>query len=175
MLEVDPQLLAERARLGLDGRDEMWDGELHMVPPPTQGHQLLGSRLLRVLGPLADERGLHLTYETGFFRRSDDYRVPDLAAYGADVVKRRGVDGAELVIEILSPGDESRVKIPWYFARGCREVLIVEPDTLAVEMHTPDGLRDPVTSEVLGCSFTTEHGPELRITWPGGEAVIRRG
>jgi hypothetical protein len=34
MLEVPQAMLDERQRLGLDGRDEMWDGELHMVPPP---------------------------------------------------------------------------------------------------------------------------------------------
>jgi len=30
-LEAPEQLLAERRRLGLDGRDEMWEGELHRV------------------------------------------------------------------------------------------------------------------------------------------------
>lgn len=30
-LEAPEQLLAERRRLGFDGRDEMWEGELHMV------------------------------------------------------------------------------------------------------------------------------------------------
>lgn len=34
MLEVPEGLLAERARLGHDRFDEMWEGVLHMVPPP---------------------------------------------------------------------------------------------------------------------------------------------
>ena len=32
LLEVPEAMLDERRRLGHDGRDEMWDGVLHMVP-----------------------------------------------------------------------------------------------------------------------------------------------
>ena len=43
VLEVDPQLLTDTLTpLGLDGRDEMWDGELHMVPPASGTHQRFG-------------------------------------------------------------------------------------------------------------------------------------
>ncbi len=34
LLEVPEAMLAERRRLGLDGRDEMWNSVLYMVPPP---------------------------------------------------------------------------------------------------------------------------------------------
>jgi len=34
MLEVDPALLEQRRRLGLDHWDEMWEGVLHMAPDP---------------------------------------------------------------------------------------------------------------------------------------------
>lgn len=34
LLEVPEGMLAERCQLGLDGRDEVWDGVLYMVPPP---------------------------------------------------------------------------------------------------------------------------------------------
>lgn len=33
-MEVPEAMLAERRRLGLDRRDEMWNRVLHMVPPP---------------------------------------------------------------------------------------------------------------------------------------------
>ena len=57
MLEVDPALLAERARLGLDIRDEMWDGELHIVPQSSGPHQRFGTRLSAVLISLVRARG----------------------------------------------------------------------------------------------------------------------
>jgi Uma2 family endonuclease len=174
MLEVDPHLLAERARLGLDGRDEMWDGELHMVPPASGTHQRFGTELIRVLSALADACGLLVSYETGLFRTDDDYRVPDLAVYRPDQASERGAEGAELIVEIRSPGDESMAKVPWYLARGCREVLIVDRDTLAVELHGQDGPIEPGRSDVLGCTFTTVDGPALEVAWDGGNAVVRR-
>ena len=132
--------LAERTRLGLDRWDEMWDGELHMVPPASGNHQ----RFDTICWPCccrSPATRLVVSYETGLFRLDTDYRVPDIAVYRTDQASERGADGAELVIEIRSPGDESMAKIPWYLAQGCREVLIVDRDTLAVELHTPDGRR----------------------------------
>lgn len=172
VLNVDAALLAERTRLGLDGRDEMWDGELHMVPPANGDHQRFGTRLFRVLVELADQRGLLMTGETGSFRAADDYRVPDWAVYRPDQASHRGMEGAELVIEIRSPGDESMAKIPWHLARGCGEVLIVDRDTLDVELHTAIGRSEPPASDVLGCTFETVDGPAVHITWDGSEAIV---
>lgn len=171
-LEVDPVLLAERARLGHDKRDEMWDGELHVVPPANFVHQLFGSRLFRVLVELADQRGLLMSGETGYFHADEDYRVPDWAVYGRNQTSSRGLEGAELVIEIRSPGDETMVKLPWYLAHGCREVLVVDRDSLEVWLHTIKGRIEPAISDVLGCTFETVDGPAMRVTWDGGEAVV---
>jgi Uma2 family endonuclease len=115
---------------------------------------------------------LLISQETGFFRTSDDYRVSDWAIYRPDQASARGTEGAELVVEIRSPGDESLAKIPWYVARGCREVLIVDRDTLAVELHGPDGPLEPARSDVLGATFTTVDGPGLRVEWDGGATVL---
>ena len=89
MLEVDPKLLAARARRGLDRWDEMWDGELRMVPPASGTHQRFGSELLLVLAQRASDNGLELSYETGVFHRENDYRVPDLAVYRPDHQRAR--------------------------------------------------------------------------------------
>ena len=51
MLDVPESLLDERRRLGLDVFDEVWEGVLHMVPPPSGEHQRLELELgLRVVG-----------------------------------------------------------------------------------------------------------------------------
>ncbi|CAN5663901.1 hypothetical protein BH18ACT2_BH18ACT2_00810 [soil metagenome] len=173
MLEVDPELLAERARRELDRHDEMRDGELRMVPLASGPHRRLGSHLLRTVWPLVEERKLWMSYTTGIVRADDDYRVPELAIYRPDQASERGAEGAELIIAIRWPGDESTAKIPWYFHQGCREVLIVDRDTLAVELHAPNGIVVPARSEVLGCTFTTVDGPAVEITWDGGSATVR--
>src|SRR5262249_27662454 len=64
-----------------------------------------------------------------------DYRVPDLCvAYPAQRSEHALEGRAELVIEILSPRDESRDKLPFYASRGVREVWLIEPATREVEV-----------------------------------------
>jgi Uma2 family endonuclease len=185
MLEVPESLLAERRRTGADRWDEVWEGVLHMVPPPSYKHQAFGSELFLALAPLAKVRGLKPTYETGVFRPGwgeKDYRQPDLVFALASHVSERGIEGAaELVVEILSPGDETYEKLPFYSALGMREVLIVNPTTRAVELHvlregrlekaTPDG-EGALASGVLGVRFRTVDGPKLLVSWAEGAVEI---
>ena len=112
VLEIDERMLAERSRLGLDHRDEMWEGVLHVVPQPLARHQRLETELAAVLLRLRD-RGMRAAVEMSFFGDDADYRVPDVAVYRPEHEVRRGIVGAELVVEIRSPGDESDAKIPW--------------------------------------------------------------
>jgi Uma2 family endonuclease len=119
----------ERARLGHDRHDEMWDGVLHMVPPPSSGHQIRESRLIVLLTPEAERRGLQVTVETGLFRpgRDDDYRVPDVLVWSPQHLSERGVEGrTELAVELRSPRDEAWEKLPFFAEMGVPEVLIVE-------------------------------------------------
>ena len=58
MLDVPESLLDERRRLGLDVFDEVWEGVLHMVPPPSEEHQRLGSELIAVFVGTAKRHGL---------------------------------------------------------------------------------------------------------------------
>jgi len=140
ILEVDEAMLAERARLGLDHSDEMWEGVLHLVPAPAQRHGRLQLALGHILYDAALDRGLRIATEIGVYAADDDWRVPDLAVFAPAAASDRGVDGAPLVVvEVRSPGDESVAKIPWYLARGTSFVVLVDRDSLHVEVHTPDG------------------------------------
>ena len=98
MLDVPTRLLAERKRLGHDRFDEMWEGELHMVPPPSEEHQRIGSASVRLLVPLADDAGLHVRYETGLFDPSqpadESYRQPDLVVFDESVRSRAAASRA---------------------------------------------------------------------------------
>ncbi len=49
---VDADLeLARRRQLGLDKKDELWDGEWHLVNAPKAWHQRLNYDMGVVLGP----------------------------------------------------------------------------------------------------------------------------
>jgi len=185
LINPPESFLAERRRQGSDRWDEVWEGVLHMVPPPSGEHQLLGTKLVMALGPKVERLGLVITYETGVFRPgsgTSDYRVPDLVISRPEVRTSRGVEGApEVVIELLSPGDESREKLPFYESLGTREVVLVDPETRSVELYVrraeklhvalPDD-QGGVRSEILEIRFVPVEGPRLRLEGPDGATEL---
>jgi Uma2 family endonuclease len=179
ILDAPQALLDERRAKGLDESDEMWEGELHMVPSPSGEHQAVGAELFLVLGPLAKVRGLLPRYDpTALFRPGveNDWRVPDQIYALPEHGSTRGIEGAAtLVVEILSPYDETYRKLDWYAAVGVGEVLVIEPGSRRVELFANRGGRmapvEPVVIECLGVRAETVDGI-LRLTWDGGTADI---
>jgi Uma2 family endonuclease len=122
---LDP-VLERRRRSGLDRLDEIWEGVLHMVPAPNFAHGDLESQLHAILRPLAQQAGLSMIGQSNLGEGEHDFRVPDSALH------LPGASGtwhstAPLVIEIVSPNDESWEKLPFYAAHEVDEVLIVDP------------------------------------------------
>ena len=180
IIDPSPHFLEERRRLGQDIRDEMWDGVVHVVPSPSTWHQYFAHRLGAVLLPLAEAKGLLATHETMLFRPAAerDWRVPDLLYAPFEHASKRGIEGhAALVIEVRSPGDETYQKLPFYAEVGCREVLVIDRDTCAVELFSLDDgqfvrTTDSVDLASLGATITTIAGPGVRVTWEGGAADV---
>jgi Uma2 family endonuclease len=179
MLDAPQALLDERRAKGLDESDEMWEGELHMVPSPSESHQAVAAELFLVLAPLAKARELLPRYDpTGLFRPGvdNDYRVPDQVYARPEVRSERGIEGAaSLVVEILSPYDETYRKLDWYASVGVDEVLVVEPGTRRVELFANrDGRMEPVDPVVIGCLGVRAETVDgvLRLMWDGGTADI---
>lgn len=177
--EYPEQLIEDRARKGLDLRDEMWEGVLHMVPPPRERHQRVGGDAFLVFGPLARGRGLLPYYETGIFRTERDYRVPDLVFARPEQISERGIEGGPpLVIEFLSRHDETYAKLDWYAAVGVDEVLVIDPESRRPELFVRRGptmvlvAGEPVHVSTLGVNLSVVDGPRLLVTWDGGSAEI---
>lgn len=151
-----------------------------MVPPAGGPHQELGAALLRALGPLADRLDMYVTLETGLFAADDDYRVPDLVVATGTQRSDRGREGAVLVVEVRSPGDETDRKLDWYAARGVDAILTIEPRTRALELYVPKAgramERSPgddgwLTLPVLGVRLRTVDGPALELDRGDGDVV----
>jgi Uma2 family endonuclease len=184
VLEVPEALIEERRRTGAECWDELWDGELHIAPPPSGLHQRVGMELAMVLNPLAKARGLVGSYETGLFRPGTDldYRVPDQVYARPELATERGVDGpAELVVELISPGDETYAKLGFYADLGVGEVLVVHPEERRVELFVARGREvvlvqaddtGRVRSDALGTTFASAPGPLLSVSWEGGSAEV---
>ncbi len=122
--------LERRAALGQDRFDEVWEGEYHMSPAPSGPHALLDDEMAVVLRPLAQRAGL---VGSGIFNLGviDDFRVPDRALHRTPPT---GVwtPTAALVVEIVSPDDESWAKLGFYAAHDVDEVVLVDPVTRTV-------------------------------------------
>jgi Uma2 family endonuclease len=178
-VEVPQHVLDERRRLGLDHRDEVWEGTLHMVPPASSSHGEVQAGLAWALTAAARARGWKVLNEPGVFDPGwpDDgnYRVPDVVVADPVRIEHKGVIArAEIAIEVRSPNDESYDKLPFYEAMGCQEVWIVHPDDRRAEVwHLVDGRlveTDGTRSTVLDARLATiDVGaePRLRITVDG--------
>lgn len=123
-------LIAQRHALGQDARDEVWEGVYHMGPYAHFRHGVLESEMHDVLRPRVAAAGL---IKTGAFNLGDDehnFRVPDLGVHdGAGGVY---VATCRLVVEILSPDDETFAKFAFYAAHGVDEILVVDPESRSV-------------------------------------------
>jgi Uma2 family endonuclease len=148
--------------------DEVWDGVLHVIPAPSFEHAEIATQLARLLGPPADAAGLTIAmHEFNLGESEHDYRVPDGGLHRG---RPRGIwhSTAALVVEILSPGDETWDKQPFYAGHGVDEILIVDPLTSTVHWLA---LKDD-TYFPMERSGLIDLGPDdlaRQINWPDGE------
>ena len=124
--------LKERRRIsGLDRLDEVWEGVLHMVPAPSGPHSTVEWQLAHLLGSLARRAGLHAGGQFNLGESEHDFRVPDGGLHRVPPLVT-WYPTAALVIEIVSPDDETWEKLPFYAAHDVDEVLIVDPQEHSV-------------------------------------------
>ncbi len=162
-VEID-ELIERREALGLDHRDEVWDGVLHMHPAPSFVHGRVSSILHRVLGPYADAAGLETVGTVGIGVKNNN-RIPDLTLQRPQDAEPQWQQTAALVVEIVSPKDKSRDKFDFYAAHEVDEVLIVDPEKRTVDwLGLTDGEYRPIERSALidvGPSGLAE-----QIDWP---------
>lgn len=131
--------LERRRALGQDLFDEVWEGVLHVVPAPRLRHGLLDHQVAQRLDPSARRAGL-VGSGPANIGLEHDYRVPD-HVYHRDPVDAVFVPTAALVVEIVSPRDETYAKLDFYAARGVEELLIVDPERRSVQWYAREGDR----------------------------------
>ena len=169
MLEPLPpeveQLIERRRQLGLDLYDEIWEGTYHVAPAPMDRHGDLDQQLAVLLDPLARDAGLVARGAINVGEQGN-FRVPDRS-----LLRERPDPGAvyhpsaAVVIEILSPGDETWDKLPFYASRAVEELWVVDPEQRRVHLlrRTGDGYEGAETSGVLD---TDRERLEAAIRWP---------
>jgi Uma2 family endonuclease len=158
------RFLERRKALGQDTYDEVWEGTYHMSPAARSMHGYLDDQLARLLGPYADRAGL---VGTGPFNlgEPDDYRVPDRGYHRNFDPRLAYLQTAVVVVEIVSPGDETFEKLPFYAAHGVEEVIVVEPEESRVQVLVLRGgsYEKSDASAVLGVGAAEV---AQAISWP---------
>ena len=114
-----------------------------------------------------------------------NYREPDVAVFLRD---GKAVDcgthwrgAADFLVEIISPGERTREKIPFYSSLGVVELLIVDRDPWTLELYRhQDGQLTKVgqstlaapevlASQTVGLTFQLLPGeprPQIQVTHP---------
>lgn len=159
------QLIEQRRRTGADLHDEVWKGEYHMAPAARPSHGLLDGEVAAILRPVAREHGW---FAIGPFNLGDreDYRVPDRGLL-RDEPTTTFVPTAALVVEILSPNDETWQKVDFYAARAVGELMIVDAQERSVTLLVLDeagaSYQRADESRLLGLSV---EALTAQIVWP---------
>ena len=156
-------LIRRRQALGLDTFDEVWEGTYHVAPAAHPAHSYVAHALGVILDRFAKAAGL---VPTGPFNlgEPDDFRVPD-QGYHRTLPEGVWVPTAALVVEVVSPDDETYDKFGFYAGHGVEEIIVADPQEQSVRCFRREGDGYVGTG---GTDLLAVGANELRaaIDWP---------
>ena len=133
-------------------------GQLFMVPPPNPPHGDLAGRLtfalVTFIGNNKIEGMVHHPPEPIYVdAESSTYLEPDMMFVSAALRQRMGSKrtSADIVFEYLSRSTavyDRTTKADTYLALGVRELWLVDPVTLTIEVRHPKEIRDTRVWEI---------------------------
>ncbi len=126
-----------------EGREEVVNGEIRIMPPDKLPHVIIISKLIAILGRQLDSRSYYLfTGSFGLVIRKQPLtcREPDLAVFErSTVIEKDGYlhSAPQLAVAVLSPANtrrEREEKLGDYASIGVPEVWVVSPEASTVEV-----------------------------------------
>jgi Uma2 family endonuclease len=140
---------SEEEYLSLDGNRvvEFTDGYLEVLPMPTLSHQMIVLYLYRALLGFVEAGQLGKVVVAAYpvHVRPGAYREPDVVFFLAEHAARASeqfAEGADLVMEVVSPGGRERdleLKRDEYAAAGISEYWIVDPKLARITVLRLEG------------------------------------
>lgn len=185
---MERELLEQRRAWGADRYDEVWEGVYRMAPLTNDEQQDLVMELAGIFREILGSTGrASIRPGVNVSDRTDDwtknFRCPDVVVFlRGTSAKNFGefwFGGPDFLVEVVSPGDDTREKIPFHARIGTREMLIVERDPWAIELLLLDGdalvsvgssnvaNRQLLTSQVIPFQFRLVAGearPKIEVT-----------
>ncbi|HVX38744.1 MAG TPA: Uma2 family endonuclease [Gemmatimonadaceae bacterium] len=129
-------------------RYEILDGFLMVTPSPGGAHQSIASRLLVELALAVSKTGDAHVIGVGTIERAPATHLePDILVFPSRFSPKlhwRDIDEHWLAVEVYSRGSrvyDREFKTNAYFALGVKEVWLVDPRNLSVEVCRPSGER----------------------------------
>ena len=133
-----------------NARDEVWEGVLVMPPLPNIEHQIMATDLALAFAAVIDRAagdlalvGANVSDRVAGWEKN--YREPDvLVVLNTNPAKHSGtqwVGGPDVAVEIVSPGEDPRLKLDFYSKVSTRELLIVDRDPWAIEQYQLQGAK----------------------------------
>ena len=142
--DMEKQILAERVGSDGDQYDEVWEGVYIVTPLPNNDHQVLVGEFTFILGETVGRPGLGQVFPGVNLSDRDEgwgknFREPDVAVF---LRTGKAVDcgthwqgAADFLVEIISPGERTREKIPFYSGIGVVELLVIDRDPWSLELY----------------------------------------
>ncbi|MEO6434296.1 MAG: Uma2 family endonuclease [Tepidisphaeraceae bacterium] len=158
------RLLEERRASGADRFDEVWEGTYVMAPLANDEHQAIQTALAAVFQIVFGwsaaglvRAGVNVSDRNEGWEHN--YRCPDVVVFVKGTTARNRdthwVGGPDFAVEILSPGDHTPQKLPFYASVNVRELLVIDRNPWSIELHR---LRDGTLSSI---GRTTPDGTKM--------------
>ena len=160
---LEKQLIAQRQATGADKYDEAWEGVYVMAPLANDEHQNLVNELATVLTIVVGWAGLGKVRPgvNVSDRRKDwkeNYRCPDVVVFLKDTQAENcgthWYGGPDFAIEVISPGDRTLEKLPFYAKVAARELMVIDRNPWSIRLFR---LRDDQLVEVGSSSLQQSH------------------
>ncbi len=154
---LEESLKAQRKAIGADHYDEVWEGTYIIVSMPNDEHQKIVSRMTSIFEEIIGWPGLGKVRPGVNVSDRDDWkqnhRVPDVAVFLAGGSARNcdtyWLGGPDFAVEIVSPDDRTREKLPFYEKIAVRELLLVDRNPWSLELFR---YRDGTLAKVGQCT-----------------------
>ena len=156
--DLEKRLKSEREANGSDRLDEVWDGVYFMPRLANNEHQFFVIQLAQVFQSVLGNLDQGMVYpgvnvsnrEKGWKK---NYRCPDVAVFlPGSKAKNCGTHwhgGPDFAVEIVSPKDRSREKLPFYSSVGVGELLLIDRQPWSLELFRLQG------GELVSCGRST--------------------